>query len=153
MNGITQNNRYLPHETTAKVQSVKLYRQTKDIGFVCRRYHISKASLMRWNKLYDGTKILWHRNHTGHIRSIPTLTRRMNWPRSETCIGVIPTLACVRCTGSCEKKSHTAGIPVHCIECLFASGSGPKWNPQRKSPDTTGTMTHQQSWGLNDRWM
>ena len=49
---VTQNKRYLPHEITTKVQSVKLYRQTKDIGFVCRRYHISKASLMRWNKLY-----------------------------------------------------------------------------------------------------
>ena len=53
-----------------KVQSVKLYRQTKDIGFVCRRYHISKASLMRWNKLYDGTKDSLapksHRPHTQH---------------------------------------------------------------------------------------
>lgn len=56
MNSITQNKRYLPHEITTKINSVKLYRQTKDIGFVCRRYHISKASLMRWNKQYDGTK-------------------------------------------------------------------------------------------------
>ena len=53
---IKKNKRYLPHEITTKVNAVKLYRQTKDIGFVCRRYHISKASLMRWNKLYDGTK-------------------------------------------------------------------------------------------------
>lgn len=51
-----KNKRYLPHEVTTKVSSVKLYRQTKDIGFVCRRYHISKASLMRWNKQYDGTR-------------------------------------------------------------------------------------------------
>lgn len=50
-----KNKRYLPHELTTKVNSVKLYRQTKDIDFVLRRYHISKASLMRWNKLYDGT--------------------------------------------------------------------------------------------------
>ena len=27
-----------------------------DIDFVCRLYHISKASLMRWNELYNGTK-------------------------------------------------------------------------------------------------
>ena len=53
---LKKNKRYLPHEITTKVNSVSLYRQTKDIGFVCRRYHISKASLMRWNKLYDGTK-------------------------------------------------------------------------------------------------
>ena len=51
-----KNKRYLPHELTTRINSVKLYRQTKDIDFVLRRYHISKASLMRWNKLYDGTK-------------------------------------------------------------------------------------------------
>ena len=56
MSSITQNKRYLPHEITTKENSVKLYRQTKDIGFVCRRYHISKASLMRWNKKYDGSR-------------------------------------------------------------------------------------------------
>ena len=56
MSSITQNKRYLPHEITTKENSVKLYRQTKDIGFVCRRYHISKASLMRWNKQYDGSR-------------------------------------------------------------------------------------------------
>ena len=56
MNSVAQNKRYLPHEISTKEGSVKLYRQTKDIRFVCRRYHISKASLMRWNKLYDGTR-------------------------------------------------------------------------------------------------
>lgn len=56
MNSITQNKRYCPHEITTKIYSVKLYRQTKDISFVCRRYKISKASLMRWNKVYDGTR-------------------------------------------------------------------------------------------------
>lgn len=53
---ITQTKRYLPHEISTKVNSVKEYRRTRDIAFVCRRYHISKASLMRWNKQYDGTR-------------------------------------------------------------------------------------------------
>lgn len=53
---ITQTKRYLPHEISTKVQSVQLYHLTKDISFVCRRYHISKSSLMRWNRQYDGTK-------------------------------------------------------------------------------------------------
>ena len=70
MSSITQNKRYLPHEITTKENSVKLYRQTKDIGFVCRRYHISKASLMRWNKKYDGSRESLapksHRPHTQH---------------------------------------------------------------------------------------
>ena len=56
MDIVTQKKRYLPHEMTTKARSVKWYRQTKDVGFVCRRYHISKASLTRWNKRYDGTK-------------------------------------------------------------------------------------------------
>ena len=70
MSSITQNKRYLPHEITTKENSVKLYRQTKDIGFVCRRYHISKASLMRWNKKYNGSRESLapksHRPHTQH---------------------------------------------------------------------------------------
>lgn len=74
MNSVAQekknNKRYLPHETTTKVYAVKLYRQTRDISLVCRRYHISKASLMRWNKLYDGTKesliAKSHRPHSQH---------------------------------------------------------------------------------------
>lgn len=70
MGSITQNKRYLPHEITTKVNSVKLYRQTKDISFVCRRYHISKASLMRWNKQYDGSRESLapesHRPHRPH---------------------------------------------------------------------------------------
>ena len=64
---ITQNKRYLPHEITTKVNSVKLYRSTRDISFVCRRYHISKASLMRWNKQYDGTtESLLSKSHKPH---------------------------------------------------------------------------------------
>ena len=66
----TQNKRYLPHELSTKIKSVKLYRQIQDINFVLRRYHISKASLMRWNKLYDGTKESLmpksHRPHSQH---------------------------------------------------------------------------------------
>ena len=65
-----QNKRYLPHELTTKVHAVKRYRQTKDVGFVLRRYHISKASLMRWNKRYDGTseslRAKSHRPHSQH---------------------------------------------------------------------------------------
>jgi hypothetical protein len=53
MESITHNKRYLPHELKTRVHSVELYRKTKDINFVCRRYHISKASFMRWDKRYD----------------------------------------------------------------------------------------------------
>lgn len=73
MDSVTQtelkNKRYLPHELSTRVNSVKLYRQTKDIDFVLRRYHISKPSLMRWNKLYDGTKeSLMSKSHKPHSK-------------------------------------------------------------------------------------
>ena len=56
MSSIPQNNRYLPHELNTKFYAVKLYRNGNSISFVCRRYKISKSSLMRWNKKFDGTK-------------------------------------------------------------------------------------------------
>ena len=33
-----------------------MYRNCNDIGYVCRKYHISKASLSRWNRKFDGSK-------------------------------------------------------------------------------------------------
>ena len=53
---ISQNKRYYPHDLNTKFHYVSLYRNGNPISFVCRRYKISKASLMRWNKLFDGTK-------------------------------------------------------------------------------------------------
>lgn len=70
MDIISHNKRYLPHEFLTKKHSVLLYRSTHDVAFVCRRYHISKSSLMRWNRKYDGTdESLYdksHRPHTPH---------------------------------------------------------------------------------------
>ena len=51
-----QNQRYLPHTIETRFHAVKTYRNGYSIKFVCRRYKISKASLMRWNKKFDGTK-------------------------------------------------------------------------------------------------
>ncbi len=67
MKDYSTKKRYCPHEIRTKLHSVELYRQTKDISYVCRRYHISKASLMRWNKAYDGTKeSLGNKSHKPH---------------------------------------------------------------------------------------
>ena len=56
MNTITHSQRYLPHNLQTRIHAVKLYRNPEySVAFVCRRYHISKSSLMRWNKKYDGT--------------------------------------------------------------------------------------------------
>lgn len=70
MKSIPQTQRYLPHEITTREHAVKTYRSGNTISFVCRKYKISKASLMRWNKRYDGTKESLmdhsHRPHTPH---------------------------------------------------------------------------------------
>lgn len=60
MNIINENNdkckRYLPHELKTRENAVKTYRNGNSIDYVCRKYHISRVSLYRWNKKYDGTK-------------------------------------------------------------------------------------------------
>ena len=45
-----------PHDLNTKFYAVKLYRNGNPISFVCRRYKCSKASLMRWNKKFNGSK-------------------------------------------------------------------------------------------------
>ena len=50
-----KNKRYLPHSLNTKIHAVKLYRNGNSISYVCRKYHISRTSLYRWNKKYDGT--------------------------------------------------------------------------------------------------
>lgn len=67
MNSISQNlknKRYLPHEFSTRIYAVKMYRNGGSIDYVCRKYHISKPSLMRWNKKYDGTdESLYDKSH------------------------------------------------------------------------------------------
>ena len=48
--------RYLPHRLVTRTAAVKEYRLTKDIDLVCRLYHVSRASIYRWIKRYDGTQ-------------------------------------------------------------------------------------------------
>lgn len=70
MNTITHSQRYLPHEIITRYHAVKLYRTGVGVAFVTRRYHISKSSLLRWNKKFDGTKASLadksHRPHSQH---------------------------------------------------------------------------------------
>ena len=66
---ITQKNtkRYLPHELKTRIKAVEMYRNNGDVGYTCRKYHISRYSLWRWNKKYDGTKeSLMDKSHKPH---------------------------------------------------------------------------------------
>lgn len=56
MEDYSTKKRYCPHQIQTKIKSVELFRQTHDVDYVIRKYHISKASLYRWNKQYDGTR-------------------------------------------------------------------------------------------------
>ena len=47
---------HYPHSLNTKYYAVLLYRNGNPISFVCRRYKCSKASLMRWNKKFNGNK-------------------------------------------------------------------------------------------------
>ncbi len=47
MNNTVHSKRYFPHELKTRYHAVKLYRGGSTVAFVCRRYHISKSSLMR----------------------------------------------------------------------------------------------------------
>lgn len=79
----------IPHSINTRIAAVKTYRSLNcSVYHICRKYHISKASLMRWNKLYDGTKesltdkshrpLSTHPNaHTEHeIKKIKNLIKR-----------------------------------------------------------------------------
>lgn len=44
------------HDIKTKIHAVITYRTSRySVYHICLKYHISKASLMRWNKVYDGT--------------------------------------------------------------------------------------------------
>lgn len=70
MNIIAHSQRYIPHELSTRIHAVKTYRQYGNVSYICRKYKISKSSLMRWNKRYDGTRESLmdksHRPHTTH---------------------------------------------------------------------------------------
>ena len=46
MNSIIQDTRYLPHEINTRIYAVETYRKGNSVKYVCRKYHISKASLI-----------------------------------------------------------------------------------------------------------
>ncbi len=60
MNSITQSVKYLPHDLNTRFYACKTYQNRKSNHYklrdILRLYHISKSSLMRWIRKFDGTK-------------------------------------------------------------------------------------------------
>lgn len=77
MNSITQSVRYLPHDLNTRFHACKTYKNRKSNHYklrdILRLYHISKSSLMRWMRKFDGTKEslvdISHKPHTQHPSS------------------------------------------------------------------------------------
>ena len=53
---ITNTLYYLPHPLETRFHAVKTYRLGYSVNFVIRCYKVSKASLMRWNRRFDGSR-------------------------------------------------------------------------------------------------
>lgn len=147
------NKRYLPHTVSTKEGAVKLYRQSKDVDFVLRRYHISKASLMRWSKLYDGTKeSLMPKSHRPHSQHPNAHTEEeLSWIRNYHRRN--PNISICELYGKLRQEKLIVDTPDHCIACLSGSATGRKWNPRRRNPSIWATTIHLQSWGKSGKWM
>lgn len=48
--------RNCPHLIATKMKAVEIFKQTHDVEYVMRKYHVGRASVYRWNKQYDGTR-------------------------------------------------------------------------------------------------
>ena len=88
MNNIIPQNikskRYLPHEFNTKIYAVQMYLNCSDIEYVCRKYHISRTSLWRWLKKYDGTpESLIDKSHKSKTRHPNSHTNQeIRWIRN-----------------------------------------------------------------------
>lgn len=107
MSSITQTQRYLPHTLDTKVYAVRLYRSGSSVRFVCRKYHISKASLMRWNRKYDGTReSLMDKSHRPHNTHPSTHTEQeLKW--ISDLLRRNPHISVCELYGKLRKKGYT----------------------------------------------
>ncbi len=139
------NKRYLPHTLDTRVGAVNLYRFTHDIDFVLRRYHISKASLMRWNKQFDGTReSLMDKSQCPH-RGRAEVDSGLSSPDAEH-----QYLRTVR--KALAGKKAAVAIPAPCTGFLSVWAAVERWNPPGKSPNTWDIMIHQQNWAKSGKW-
>lgn len=53
---IKKEKKYLPHTLHTKYHTIKFYKLGNSVNYVCRKYKMSKRSLMKWNKKFNCTK-------------------------------------------------------------------------------------------------
>ena len=153
MNSVSYPQRYLPHELSTRYYAVRLYRQYHDVHFVCRRYKVSKSSLMRWNKAFDGTidslVSTSHRPLSPHPAA--HTEQELKWITITT--GVTLTFPSVNFTESCVQKKGIPGIPDRSTASLYVSDTERKLKVQKRHHTFQNHMTPQRNLALNGRWM
>ena len=157
MNSVAQvrkeNKRYLPRKLSTKINSVKLYRQTNDIDFVLRRYHISKASLMRWKKLYNGTKeSLLPKSHKPHSPHPNAHTQEeLAWIRNYHWCS--PNISVCELYGKLRQEKAYSRHPGSLYRVFVRLGYRKKVESTRKNPNIPAATTRPQSCARSGKWM
>lgn len=109
---------HYPHSLNTKFYAVKLYRNGNPISFVCRRYKCSKASLMRWNKKFDGTKDSLidksHRPLSPHPNA--HTEQELYWIRCY--LRRNPNISLCELYGKLRTEKVILDMLVHCLELL-----------------------------------
>lgn len=151
MNSIIHSQRYLPHTIETRFHAVKLYRGGSSVRFVCRRYHISKASLMRWNKRFDGTKQSLadksHRPLSIHTNAHTDL--ELKWIRDLHRRN--PHISIGEMYGKLRSQkgySRHPGSLYRIYRKMGFSSKAPSTKKKRKPQNTT----RQKIWASNGRW-
>ena len=130
---ITKTQRYLPHTLETRFHAVKTYRLGYSVSFVIRRYKISKASLMRWNRRFDGSReSLMDRSHrpksphpTAHTEEEKTWI--LNLIRRN------PTISLIEFYAKLKFQKGYRPIPAHfSVSCGNRALTREK--PQRRNP-------------------
>lgn len=147
------NKRYLPHTVSTKEGAVRLYRQTRDIDFVLRRYHISKASFMRWNKLYDGTRAsLTPRSHRPHSQHPNAHTEEeLSWIRNYHRRN--PNISICELFGKLRQEKAYSRHPGSLYRVFVRLGYRKKVESTKKNPGILDATIRLQSWGKGGKWM
>ena len=152
MKDYTTKKRYCPHLLETKMHAVEIYRQTKDISFVCRRYHISKASLMRWNRAYDGTKNSLqnksHKPHTPHpnAHTEEELKWICDYHRRN------PNISICELYGKLREDKAYSRHPGSLYRIFVRLGFRKKAESTRKSPNTPENTIHRPLSAKSGKW-
>lgn len=142
---IAKTQRYLPHTLETRFHAVKTFRSGFSVQFVVRRYKISKASLMRWNRRLDGTMdSLTDRSHRPKTLHLNAYTQQeKNWIKNF--IRRNPTIFLIELYA---KLKFQRGYQLHpCSLFRFLRKQGLyKENRQRKRLMFLSPTIHRKSW-------